>query len=120
MPYDKPTPGRRFRFTRRMKQPKWFKAKPGEKGANEHGMVGRYTWSYDVDVTSVENRGDYLYFSYVPLSDNNGKFGYDRWYHDGAHQYGIIEMEDLGPTPKTAPTPWWYPRPGDRGYDLMC
>lgn len=73
--------------------------------------------TYDVEVNWVEPRGtEEIYFGYTPLNSNYGHWGCTTW-RSTPRQFGLQNVEFIkvkGPVPQP-----WYPRPGDRGYDLM-
>jgi hypothetical protein len=97
---------------------------------NEYRPNGPRVW--DVLFTSAERRWDpkskrsfwYLSWHNVggPAGLDAGSFGSFRLYDcpDEAKvwQWTRGQIEDTGRTFR--PAPRWYPRPGDRGYDLMC
>lgn len=53
--------------------------------------------SFKVRVTSISDRGDYLYVGYRPLDSRHGLFGYTRLYKDKEKQpeFGTIGFEDV-------------------------
>ena len=51
--------------------------------------------SFKVRVTSISDRGDYLYIGYRPLDSRHGAFGYTRLYKDKQPEFGTIGFEDV-------------------------
>lgn len=75
---------------------------------------------YLARITWAEQRDGFVYFGIVPLEgQDRGSFGAERFYDAGPKPFGCqsVELVSTRPAP---PERHWYPRPGDRGYDLMC
>lgn len=79
---------------------------------------------FEAIVTSIEPRDGFLYVGYEPTGNNAGLFGYTRIYLDGPRPYGVQSVEVLAHHKLTKGEIWsqnrWYPKPGNRAYDLMC
>lgn len=77
-----------------------------------------------VKIHSVEDRGDFWYFTWTPCRVSRlycGAFGASRIYKTeelAAEKFFVVRIIDNGAS--EAPEPHWYPLPGNRGYDLMC
>lgn len=71
-------------------------------------------------VTGIEAREGGIYFGWRSDDPRAGSFGAAWRYDNGPKEYGIVAILDLGEAPPPRRLPSWSPRPGDRGYDLMC
>ena len=86
--------------------------------------------TFEAIVTSIETMYDdpsgrpFHYVGYEPTEIGGGLFGYTRIYLDGPRKYGVQNVEVLAHDRMTKGEIWnrcrRYPKPGDRGYDLMC
>lgn len=87
---------RNFKLITRMK----------EDGINEHqlgvtSVENGYVYSdMFVQLTSVEDRGEYWYISFKPIGKDAGRcgFGCTRLYKNGIPEYGTISLEDITKT----------------------
>lgn len=63
----------------------------------EDGYVYRETF---VQLSNVEDRGDFWYVGFRPVGRDVGRcgFGYTRIYKEGIPEYGTIELEDISKT----------------------
>lgn len=83
--------GKVYRLTEVMKVTPVSKYQP-----NTEVIGNREIKTFDVKVTSVETREDYVYFGFTPLDSRVGKFGYSRLYNNYKYRpYGIIEIEEV-------------------------
>lgn len=81
--------GRRFFFTAVMKESEISKYQLDTtvKGGKEYRR-------FEVIITSIEERGDYLYVGYEPINKAHGRFGYCRIYKDNdPYEYGMKGVE---------------------------
>ena len=73
-----------------------MKATPTSQYQPDTIVEGEFAYrSFKVKVTSISDRGDYLYIGYRPLDSRHGAFGYTRLYKDKQPEFGTIGFEDV-------------------------
>lgn len=73
-----------------------MKATPVSQYQPDTVVEGEFEYrSFKARVTSISDRGDYLYIGYRPLDSRHGAFGYTRLYKANQPEFGTIGFEDV-------------------------
>lgn len=82
-------PENRVTFTRRMKATPTSQYQPFTVVEGDYEIT-----TITCTITSVDDKGDFWYVGYVPLSPRQGTFGYLRVYKDYiTREFGVIDIQ---------------------------